>query len=846
MNDILDKYNTQEVEAKWQNHWEQHKVYKWDPSKDRSENFVIDTPPPTVSGILHMGHIFSYTQADFIARFMRMKGKNVFYPIGFDDNGLPTEKLVEKTKNVRGVNLPRNEFIALCREVVLDAEEEFRKLFRSAAMSFDWDQEYQTISPEVTKLSQMSFIDLYNKGHIYRSQQPTLWDTIDQTALAQADIIDKEFDSEMHEIIFKTEDNQEIVIATTRPELLPACVAVMIHPDDPRHKSLLGKTLKTPLFEISVRVIADEKVEIEKGTGVVMCCTFGDTTDIEWWRIHNLPLRQIIAKNGRLALNDLDYIQQAKINDQAKPYLEAINGLKIKEAREKIIELLKANGLLTKSSSIVHIVKCAERSGSPLEILVTSQWSVKILEHKKELLNKAKECKWYPEYMQHRLENWINGLSWDWCISRQRFFGVPFPVWYSKRPGEEGKVIIGNTQKLPIDPLHDLPAGYSKEEVEPDFDVMDTWATSSITPQLSSKAITKEFAIDYERHQKLYPADLRPQAHEIIRTWAFYTMVKSHLHENTIPWKSLMISGWCLAADKTKMSKSKGNVVTPVNLIQEKGADIVRFWAANSRLGADIAYSEEMFKIGKKLVTKLWNASKFCAQYFSGVEINNITAIDAYKNNQIFELVDIWMLSKLNEAVKNATLEFEKFEYCNAKAHIENFFWNIFCDNYLEIIKVRAYDENDSNPQGKLSAVYSLYYTLSTVLKLFAPLLPHVTEEIYQALYPKEVLSIHQRNTWPEASNLPYDQEAVVLGDYLVELLEYVRKTKSEANISLKAPIKEIWLACKDKNVEKSFSKIITDFKNVTQAEELVVKEFDTIDKGVFNGNNELKLQIIT
>jgi len=591
MKELPQTYNHQTSEKAWQQHWLKEKTYHWDESAPREETYVIDTPPPTVSGTLHMGHIFSYTQADFLARFQRMAGKTVFYPMGFDDNGLPTERLVEKVKKVRATDMSREAFIELCEGVAEEARIEFRDLFVTAALSVDWDQEYHTISADSRRMSQMSFIDLLNKDRAYRKLQPMLWDPVDQTAIAQAEVEDKELPSFFTDIAFGVEGGEEIVIGTTRPEMLPACVAVLYHPDDTRYTHLAGKTAITPLFGAKVPLLADDMVKIDKGTGLVMCCTFGDETDIAWWRKHNLPTKIILNKYGKLDLSEFPQTTE----------ITALHNLKAVTAREKVLELLKLAGLIRKQEAITHAVKCAERSGAALEILPTNQWFIKVLDQKEQLKAKARECVWHPDYMRLRVEQWIDGLSWDWCVSRQRYFGVPFPIWYSKRAGEEGKILVADIDQLPVNPLVDLPKNYTREEVIADMDVMDTWATSSISPQLSSKGISGNLMLDAARHKKLFPADLRPQAHEIIRTWAFYTLVKAHLHEDTIPWKNLIISGWCLAADKTKMSKSKGNVVTPVGLLQEHGTDAVRYWASTSRLGADTAFSEDLLKIGTQI-----------------------------------------------------------------------------------------------------------------------------------------------------------------------------------------------------------------------------------------------------
>jgi valyl-tRNA synthetase len=774
---MTGNYTPQIAEPKWQNRWEELGIYKWDSSASRADTFVIDTPPPTVSGMLHMGHVFSYTQADFIARFQRMIGKTVFYPMGFDDNGLPTERLVEKVKKVRAASMPRAEFIKLCQTVIYSAEEDFRNLFRSIALSVDWQQEYQTISPTSQKLSQLSFIDLWQKGNVKRQYAPCFWDAVDRTAIAQAEIIDQERQGVMYDIKFSLADEGEkIVIATTRPEMLAACVAVFYHPDDERYKHLAGKFALTPIYQYKVPLLADEGVAIDKGTGLVMCCTFGDIQDIDWWRKHKLPAIQCINHAGKM--------QNAGFLD----------GLSVIDAKTAIADKLDELKLLVAKRPVTQFVKCAERSGAPLEIIPTDQWYVAVLDHKDDLKKKAQECNWHPEYMRVRIENWIDGLNQDWCISRQRYFGVPFPVWYSKRLGEEGKIIVARPEDLPVDPNVDLPAGYARDEVEADTDVMDTWATSSITPQLNSHGISEELLIDKERHQKLFPADLRPQAHEIIRTWGFYTLVKAFHHSQSIPWKHLMISGWCLAADKTKMSKSKGNVVTPMALIHEKGTDVVRYWASTSKLGVDIAYSEECFKIGKKLVNKLWNAAKFCSLHLAKRQDTTTSCKQAIDQGVINQDIDIWLCGRLQQTVAAATKAFELFEYSEARMAIENFFWNDFCDNYLEIIKARVYDAAGNNPKGQQSAICTMYHTLRALVHLFAPILPHITEEINEQILHSSTTSVHQRGSWPKLVDFINNAEAEMQGVHLINLLELVRKAKSTANLSLRAEI--VNLAC--------------------------------------------------
>lgn len=881
MKPLPKQYEHKEREAHWQKHWVESGTYNFRNDQPREQTFVIDTPPPTVSGVLHMGHIFSYTQADFVARYQRMAGKDVFYPMGFDDNGLPTERLVEKTLGIKGSNMPRAEFVEKCKVVVKDAEDEFRRLFKSAALSVDWNQEYQTINPDVCALSQASFLDLLKKDQAYRDFRPTYWDWVDQTAIAQAEIENKEMPGVMNEIEFTLEDGSPLIIMTTRPELLGACVAVMYHPEDPNAAKYAGKHAITPLFGVKVPMIADEAVEREKGTGIVMCCTFGDDTDKEWVRKHDLPTRPILGLDGRITLitstlddehltitflgardGDLGQYDESAYSSLTDDNTEGVQetlrifsllkdengkGLKPKQANAKIIELLQEAGKLLKQTPMTHTVKCAERSGTPIEIIPTYQWFIRIADKKEELKEKGAQCNWNPEFMRIRLNQWIDGLKEDWCISRQRFFGIPFPVWYSNRAGEEGKILFADFDQLPIDPTTALPKGYTREEVTPDMDVMDTWATSSISPQLNSKGICKDFAIDADRHAKLFPADLRPQAHEIIRTWAFYTIVKAHLHQNTIPWKNLMISGWCLAADKTKMSKSKGNVVTPVALIEEKGTDAVRYWASTSRLGADTAFSEDLLKIGRKLVNKIWNASQFAAINLDKLDDKPTTAAADAKSGKITAALDLWILTRLQRAVAKATEQFELFEYCDARVAIEDFFWNDFCDNYLELVKARAYGEGVA-AGAQQSALYTIHHCLDAILRLFAPFVPHITEELYSHIFDEAYAakgSLHARGNWPKAADYPVNEAAETAGMACVDVLNIIRKAKSEAGVSIKFPVESVAVhASSDKATWAHLETVLADLKAAGNADSITLAgaaQPTPSDKGWFTASVTLK-----
>ena len=857
----MKSYNYRDVESKYQNEWEKIKINAWDESQLRNETFVIDTPPPTVSGYLHIGHVFSYVQTDFIARFQRMRGKNVFYPIGFDDNGLPTERYVEKLQNVRAMQMERKEFMELCENVSMKAEDDFRKLFKSIALSIDWSQQYRTISKRSCHIAQLSFLDLYHKGHIKRDSSPVFWDIVDRTAIAQTEIEDRQESSVTNEISFFSLDGKsEFIISTTRPELIASCAALLYNPNDIRYNKLNLREVVTPIFNKKIPVIADHDVVIEKGTGLVMCCTFGDIQDLYWQKRYNLEIKQCIDLSGKMQNSGI------------------LDGLTVNQAREKILTILKENGLLKKQIDIVHTVKCAERSGAILELIPTDQWYIIVMDKKKKLIEKTRQCVWHPDYMRIRLENWINGLNQEWCISRQRYSGIPFPIWYSKRSGEEGRILIATKEQLPVNPTIDLPYGYEKHEVIPDIDVMDTWATSAISPQLSSWGITKEYSIDNERHSKLFPADLRPNGHDIIRTWDFCTIVKSLLHENTIPWRNVMINGWCMTTDKVKMSKSKKNAISPLELLEEKGADVVRYWASTATLGTDIIFSEEKFQAGRKLVNKLWNAGKFCHIHTSDIQnsenYENADFLSNFiKNRKISHFTDLWIINKLNELVKKATEAFENFEYYNARSSVESFFWNDFCDNYLELVKKRIYSNEEhfikkkmqhidginndkskdtlysaeyKNSINSISAKYTIFYTFQIILKLFAPFIPHVTEEIYQNIYvskttdntinkeinihnnSKVINSIHAKNKWPSFKDFVYDDEIVQAGDTVITLLELIRKFKSEHSMPLNSNINEVNVYTdKAEKLQQSelYSDLLEDLQNACNITNLKIEK---------------------
>jgi valyl-tRNA synthetase len=779
-------YKFKEAEEKLKTFWKESKLFEFNLGKN-GEKYVIDTPPPTVSGAMHLGHAFSYAHGDFIARYKRMKGFNVYYPFGTDDNGLPTEKLVESIKNIKAEKIKREEFVKLCWSTIKEIRDVFLKPWIDLGISAEFPG-YSTISPDVIKTSQLSFIDLYRKGHIYQQEAPMVWCTECQTAIAQAELDDVEFESNFNDVIFKVKD-KELIIATTRPEYIPACVALVYHPDDDRYKNLEGKFAKVPIFDYDVPIISDERVDSEKGSGIVMCCTFGDQMDAEWWHKYNLQLRVILDKDG-------------KMNDLSGKY----KGMVIKDARKQIIKDLENDNLLVNKKPIRHVVNVHERCGTPVEILKTKQWFIRILDKKQEILDKAVKINWYPKHMKVRLDHWIENLQWDWCISRQRFFGVPIPVWKNKKTGE---IVIADKSQLPVDPMKDLPKGYKGDmkNLFPEEDVMDTWATSSITPQIISK--WKE---DDSFFKKTYPNQLRIQAHDIIRTWAFYTIVKSLLNNNSIPWKDIVISGHTLDPKGKKMSKSKGNVIDPIKVLEEYGADALRFWAASGKLGDDLSFQEKELVTGQRTVTKLWNASKFVLMHLE--DYNG-------ERPEELEIMDEWLLNRLDKIIKECTEFFDRYEYSKTKSEAENFFWNIFCDYYLEIVKDRLYNPDKRGKNARRSAQFTLHRALNCILKLFAPIMPFITEEIYQLRFAKDdkTKSIHV-SKWPEPE-VKYKEQKT--GDAVKEIIEITRQFKAKNKLSMVEPVR---LKIR-KDLEGKLGKAMEDLKAVTKAEEI---SFDNLN----------------
>ncbi len=798
------------MEAKWSAAWDTEGVYAFDRSAPRERVFSIDTPPPTVSGSLHVGHVFSYTHTDTVARYQRMRGLEVFYPMGWDDNGLPTERRVQNHFGVRcdpsipydpdfqapaepsakdPVAVSRPNFVELCLRLTDSDEQVFEALWRTLGLSVDWSMTYTTIGRLAQRIAQRSFLGLLARGEAYQLEAPTLWDVDFQTAVAQAELEDRERPGAMHKVRFTVADTDaEALIETTRPELIPACVALLAHPDDARHRALVGSEVHTPLFGTRVPVLTHPLVEQEKGTGLVMVCTFGDLTDVMWWRELGLPVRSVLGADGRLtevAWGEPGW-ESADLSLARESYSE-LGGRTINQARRRIVELLEASGdLIGEPQPVNRAVKFFEKGERPVEIVTSRQWFIRTIEHREKLIERGRQIEWHPPYMRARFDDWVNGLTGDWCVSRQRFFGVPFPVWYpldSTGASLHDQPIAASAEQLPVDPSTDVPDGYEpSQRGQPggfvgDPDVMDTWATSSLTPQIAGQA-----GEDRELFEKVFPMDVRPQAHDIIRTWLFSTVLRSELDYEELPWRNAAISGWVLDPDRKKMSKSKGNVVTPMHLLEEYGADAVRYWAAHGRPGTDTAFDAQQMKVGRRLAVKLLNASKFA-----------LAELPA-SGSELTHPLDRALIARLARVAQEATESFEAYDYARALERAESFFW-WYCDYYLELVKGRRYDPD---PSVSASVSLALRTSLSVFQRLFAPFLPFVSEEVWSWWQDG---SIH-RAAWPDAGQLAAlagagrdagvggdaAQEAIAL-EVTADVLSEVRKAKSQGRRPMRAPV---------------------------------------------------------
>ena len=812
-------FDSAAAEHKWAARWQEQRLHSATAAPRPENRFVIDTPPPTVSGSLHIGHVFSYAHTDFLARFHRMRGRDVVYPMGWDDNGLPTERRVQNYFHVRcnpelpydpALQLPqkpetsapprqvsRQNFIELCLQLTREDEKVFKALWTRVGLSVDWQLEYSTIDARCRAAAQRSFLDLLRKGFVYANDAPVMWDVDFQTTVAQAEVEDRKMAAQFCHVRFGLQNSSEtFTIATTRPELLPACVGVTAHPEDQRYRHLFGRTAITPIFRVPVPIFPSELADPEKGTGILMVCTFGDITDVRWWSERRLPLRQVLGRNGRLLPVVFGDANWPSIDPEAaNRYHSGLAGKTVREARRAVIELLRDRAtaamggeppLAAEPSPIEHSVKFFEKGDHPLEFITARQWFVRLLDKKDRLLELGDRIGWHPEHMRNRYRIWTENLALDWAISRQRYFGVPFPIWYPIDGNGEivyDRPIAGSEDMLPFDPLDSVPAGYDESQRDrpggftAERDVFDTWFTSSLTPQ-----IVAGWGEDPEKFARLFPMDLRPQSHEIIRTWAFYTIAKAYLHHDNLPWRNIAISGWILDPDRKKMSKSRGNVITPVGLIDEYGADAVRYWSAIAQLGTDTTFDLNVLKVGKRLVTKLFNASKFVLGRSSG-------------KGEVSYLIDRAFIVRLKDLVRRATAAFDNSEHHIALAETERFFWTAFTDAYIEMSRSRT--QGALGPEGQRSALATLDLALRVLLRLFAPFLPYITEEVWSWSFAESSghASIHTA-PWPSESEFSgIDADDDTIFDVAISAVLAVNRGRAKAGVSTAREIKYLALA---------------------------------------------------
>ncbi|HZD10207.1 MAG TPA: valine--tRNA ligase [Candidatus Binatia bacterium] len=806
------RYDPSTIEPELAEKWREDGVYHFNADSDRPV-FSIDTPPPTVSGGLHLGHAFSYSHTDFIARFWRMRGYNIYYPMGFDDNGLPTERLVERAVGARAEQIEREAFIDRCIAISQEFEAAYEGLFSRLGLSVDWRYAYRTYAPESRRLAQWSFSDLFRRGLVYRRRAPVIWCPTCHTAIAQAEVDDLQRESAFYTLAFRLDSGEILPIATTRPELLPACVAIFLHPDDPRASDLLQRRAEVPLFGQQVPILADEAADPHKGTGIVMCCTFGDTADVEWWYKHELALIEAIGPQGTMLA-------------AAGPYA----GLPVEETRRKIVSDLAESGKLLRQEQVDQNVRVHERCDTPIEFVVSRQWFVSLLPSRESLQEAGNALHWHPSHMKARYEQWLQSLGWDWCISRQRTFGVPFPLWYCDECGE---VLLAPEDALPVDPRERPPDEKCPHcgcgRFTPETDVMDTWATSSLSPQIAGRMFAEP-----SLYEKVFPYSLRPQAHEIIRTWALYTVAKSQFHFRQLPWRHVAISGWGLAPQGTgKISKSRGGgPLGFMETIERYSADAVRYWAASTGFGKDTVIDERKIQAGAKLVTKLWNVARFSQRFL------RTSASEQQLDLSSLTPADRWILSRSQRLIQRVTSLMEGYDYATAKSEIESFFWTEFAGNYLEMAKKRLYDGGEA----ACGAQETLRAVLLSTLKLLAPFLPYVTDTIYNGLWPAEG-SLH-RSPWPDVEMRFVDKEAESIGETLVAIAAAARRHKSESNMSLGAELRHLHLTIVDAALAQRLRQAEPDLISITRAQKLSVGNQDRPDLLKIGGDDVVGVSV--
>jgi len=761
---VMDKrYNYREVEPKWQRKWEEWQIYRFDRSDVKRPVYSINTPPPYPSGEFHVGNALNHAYIDFAARYKRMRGYNVLFPQGWDCHGLPTEVRVERTVGKTKREIPEEEFLRLCREYTLQWIKPMKEAIKRLGCSIDWSTEYRTMDPDYWRRTQLSFVKMYRKGFVYRGEHPVFWCPRCETAIAEAEVEYKDTSRKLYYYYFMLENGDKVPVASTRPELLGACVALVVNPEDQRYKSIVGMSAYVPIYNRKIKILSDSEVDPNFGTGVVMVCTYGDKTDVRWQKRYNLPVIKLINERGLLT-------------DEAGP----LKGMKINEARKKIIGLLKERRLYIKEEVIQSSVGTCWRCHTPVEILPKKQWFVKTMALREKVLEEALKIKWVPEHARLILENWVKGLDWDWTISRQRLFATPIPAWYCEKCGY---VIVAEPEWLPIDPRREPPKvekcpKCGSRSFKGERDVMDTWMDSSITAAVHAGWPEK---LD----ERIFPADLQPNGYDIIRTWDYYLMVRGIALFDKSQFKIALINGMMRGTDGRMMHKSYGNYIPLSEVLEKYGADVFRLWIASAiATGSDLRFSWEGLDFVRRFLTKLWNAARFVAMF-----------LENYKPRKDVKLrlVDKWILELSNKLLREVTEALEEYNYYKASQAIIDFTWHKFCDHYLEAVKYRM----SKTGETKEAAQYTLYKVLLRILILIAPFTPHVAEEIYQNIFRKNEkwISVTVAD-WPQLESV--DEDVIDKGDVIIDLIASMRHVKHEMRIPLNQTLEKATIYTKD------------------------------------------------